>query len=351
MKKVKVISAVVLVFVVITAVLFYNRGKIQAKSVNQKKDFYYVTVVDAEKKVINEKIALTGTIFSENEVNILSETYGRVTNVFVEAGDYVKAGTVIAQVDDEMKKAAYNIALASYEKVKKDFERSQSLFNANSISDAQYEGAKLAYINAESQFIIAKRQLSDAKITTPISGIVNARYISIGSYLQSAPAPSLVASIVDLSNLKIKVNVSESVAFKIKPRDKITVTTDVYPGVQFVGTIKSVGSKGDEAHSFPVEISLANNGKHQLKSGMFALVNFNTNGNEAAILIPRQALVGSVKDPAVFVVEGDLAKYRKIVTGNQYENYIEVKNGLTANAKVVVSGQNLLEDNAKVLAR
>lgn len=75
MKKVKIISAVVLVFVVITAVLFYNRGKIQAKSVSQKKDFYYVTVVDAEKKIINEKIALTGTIFSENEVNILSETY------------------------------------------------------------------------------------------------------------------------------------------------------------------------------------------------------------------------------------------------------------------------------------
>lgn len=351
MKKVKIISAVVLVFVVITAVLFYNRGKIQAKSVSQKKDFYYVTVVDAEKKIINEKIALTGTIFSENEVNILSETYGRVTNVYVEAGDYVKAGAVIAQVDDEMKKAAYNIAFASYEKAKKDFERSQSLFNANSISDAQYEGAKLAYVNAEAQFTIAKRQLSDTKITAPISGIVNARYISVGSYLQSAPAPSLVASVVDLSNLKIKINVSESVAFKIKLRDKITVTTDVYPGVQFVGTIKSIGSKGDEAHSFPVEISLANNSKHPLKSGMFALVNFNTNGNEEALLIPRQALVGSVKDPAVFVVEGDLAKYRKIVTGNQYENYIEVKSGLTAKDKVVLSGQNLLEDNAKVIAR
>lgn len=351
MKKVKIISAVVLVVVVITAVLFYNRSKIQAKSVNQTKDFYYVTVVDAEKKIISEKIALTGTIFSENEVNILSETNGRVTNIFAETGDYVKAGTIIAQVDDEMKKAAYNIALASYEKVKKDFERSQSLFNSNSISDAQYEGAKLAFVNAESQFTIAKRQLSDTKITTPISGIVTARYVNVGSYLQSAPAPSLVASVIDLSNLKIKINISENVAFKLKVRDKVAVTTDVYPGVHFVGTIKSIGSKGDDAHSFPVEISLTNDSKHKLKSGMFALVNFNTNGNEEALFIPRQALVGSVKDPAVFVVENGFAKYKKIVTGSQYENFIEVRNGLTINDKVVVSGQNLLEDNAKVVAR
>lgn len=348
MKKIQIISAVVVLFTAIAIVLFYNRSQIQAKSVNETKDFYYVTVVDAVKKILDEKISQSGTIFSENEVNILSETNGRVTNVYAEVGDYVKAGTVLLQVDDEMKKAQYNIALASFEKLKKDFERSQSLFSANSISDAQFEAAKLAYINAEAQFTIAKRQLNDTKITSPINGVINARYVNTGSYLQGAPAPSLVATVVDVSNLKIKLNVSESTVFKLKLRDKVLITTDVYPGVEFWGTIKSIGSKGDEAHSFPIEISLQNNSRQPLKAGMFALVNFTSLSNDEALVIPRQALVGSVKDPAVFVVENGVAKYKKIVTGNQFENYIEVKNGIVENEKIVVSGQNILEDNAKV---
>lgn len=348
MKKVKIISIVVLSLVAISAVLFYNRSKIVAKSVTETKDFYYVTVVNAEKKLLNENISLSGTIYSENEVNVLSETHGRITNIFVEAGDYVKAGEVLVQVDDEMKKAQYNIALASFEKIKKDYERAQSLFTANSISDAQFEAAKLAYINAEAQYTIAKRQLNDTKITSPISGVVNARYVNQGSYLQSAPAPSLVATIVDVSNLKIKLNVSENTVFKLKVRDKVLVTTDVYAGVEFWGTIKSIGSKGDDAHSFPVEITLQNNSKHPLKAGMFALVNFTSLSNQEVLVIPRQALVGSVKNPAIFVVEDGVAKYRKIVTGTQFENYILVENGLTENEKVVVSGQNILEDNAKV---
>jgi len=239
-------------------------------------------------------------------------------------------------------------AQANYEKAKKDYERTQALFQQKSATDAQLDMAKLGASMAEAQYIVAKRQMADTKIKTPISGFVTARYIDLGSMVQGAPQATLVANVVDISRVKIKLSVSESDAFILKTGDQVSVTSDVYPEVTFTGRIESIGAKGDDAHTFPIEISLANSAKHQLKAGMFARVNFNSITSREAIAIPRAALVGSVKTPQVYVVENGIAKLRTITVGNEAGLYIQVLDGLTVGEEVVVSGQNNIVDNTKV---
>ncbi len=348
MKNWKAIVSVVVILAVIITVLFMNKKKMSANASGGIKDVYYVTVDKVSKKDLSETLSLVGTINANNDVNVISETAGKVTAVFVKVGDYKQAGSVLFQVDDELKKAAFMSAEANYEKAKKDYERFQSLYKEKSVSDSQLEQAKLGAALAESQYIVAKRQLNDTQIKTPISGYVAARYVDVGSMVQGAPQATMVANVVDISKLKVKLNLPESDAFLTKIGDEVAVNTDVYPGVKFRGRVESVSSKGDEAHTYPVEITVLNESAHPLKAGMFATVKFTSLKDRQTIAVPRESLVGSVKAPQIFVVENGIAKLRNIVLGNQFGIYVQVLQGLNEGETIVVNGQNNLVDNLKV---
>ncbi len=348
MKRWKLIVSVVVVLAIIITVLFMNKRKMAATTAGGIKDVYYVSVGKAEKKNLTESLNMVGTITANDDVNIISEAAGKITGVFTKVGDYKQAGTVLFQVDDELRKAALMSAEANYEKAKKDYERFQVLAKQNSTSEAQLDQAKLGAAMAEAQFIIAKRQFNDTQIKTPISGYITARYVDLGSMVQGAPQATMVANIVNISKLKIKLNLAESDAFLTKAGDAVTVTVDVYPGVTFKGRVESVSSKGDDAHTYPVEISINNESAHPLKAGMFARVEFTSLKNRETIVIPRDALVGSVKEPQVFVVENGIAKLRNLTVGSESGIFVQVLQGLMEGETIVVNGQNNLVDNLKV---
>ncbi len=348
MKKGKLIISVAAVLVVIVAILVMNKKKMASYTAGGIKDVYYVSVEEASKKSLSESLSLVGTIYANKDVNIMSETAGKVTAVFVKVGDYKSAGSVLFQVDDELKKAALMSAEANYEKAKKDYERTQVLFQQKSATDAQLDMAKLSSVNAEAQYIVAKRQMADTKIKTPISGFITASNIDLGSMVQGAPQATLVANVVDISRVKIKLNIAEKDAFILKTGDQVSVTSDVYPEATFTGKIESIGAKGDDAHTFPIEISIANEAKHQLRAGMFARISFTSIKSGESVVIPRAALVGSIKTPQVFVVENGIAKLRTITVGNESGLYVQVLKGLSVGEEVVVSGQNNIVDNIKV---
>jgi RND family efflux transporter MFP subunit len=350
--KMKLIS---LCLVLLALVLgFYSCNK--AESDGQKSETgtiatsYSVSVVKASKKDVTDSFSQVGTIVAYNDVAVVSETSGRVVKVSAEVGDYKPAGSVLVEVDSELREAAFKAANVAYEKAKKDLERYEALYKEGSISDSQIEQARWSYQSAESQYIVARRQLSDTKITTPISGIVTARNVNIGSMVMGAPQATLVANVVDISRLKVKVNVAEKDVIRLKVGEKVDVTTDVYPGSVFTGSIFSISSKGDDGHTYPVEVVLKNS-KQQLKAGMFGRVVFTPKSSGNLIVIPRESIIGSVKNAALYVIENDRAKLRSVVTGKESGTNIEILSGLQEGEQVVVNGQNNLSDNASVTIR
>lgn len=347
MKNWKAIVTVIVALAVIVAILAMNKKKLTSSS-GGIKDVYYVSVEKAEKKNLSSTVILTGTVIANNDVNIISETSGKVVANFTKVGEYKTVGSVLFQVDDELKKAALLSAEANWDKAKKDLERFKTLFEQKSISDTQLDQAKVAAAMAESQYIVAKRQLEDTKIKTPISGYVTARNVDVGSMVMGAPQATLVANVVDISRVKVRLSISESDAFVLKVGDAVKVTTEVIPGVVFNGRIESISSKGDEAHTYPIEVTVANQASHQLKAGMFARAEFTSLKNREVIVIPRESLVGSIKNPQVFVVAGGIAKLRNLTVGEQSGTYVQVLNGLTEGETIVVNGQNNLVDNLKV---
>ena len=348
MKNWKLILAATVLILIIASILFINKKKMSAANVGGIKDVYYVKVEKVAVKELSESFSLVGTITANNDVNIISETAGRVTAVFAKVGDYKQAGSVLFQVDDELKKAALMSAEANYEKAKKDYERFQQLYKEKSVSDSQLDQAKLAFSLAEAQYIVAKRQFNDTQIKTPISGYITARYVDVGSMVQGAPQATVVANVVDISKLKVKLNVAEKDVFALKVNDPVSITVDVYPGKVFSGKIESISYKSDEVHTYPIEVTLFNEAKTPLKAGMFARVEFTSLKERRSIVIPREALLGSVKQAQIFVVENGIAKLKNIVVGREAGTSIEVLQGLSVGEEIVVNGQNNIVENTPV---
>jgi RND family efflux transporter MFP subunit len=348
MKRIKIIGVLVVVISIIVGILLHNKTLMAAKSKNEKIEAYPVTVAEIGYQNITNNLELVGTIAANNDVAIVSEAQGRVVKVMAQVGDFKPAGSVLFQLDDELKLESYKTAEVNYQKAKKDFDRFDALYKNKSVTDAQYEQSKLACQMAESQFVLAKREYNDTRVTTPISGVVSARLVDMGNFVTKN---TVVANVVDISKLKVKLNVAEKDAFRLKAGDNVDVRTDVYQGYVFSGKISSISSKGDEAHTYPVEITLSNPKDHPLKAGMFGRISFSSIKNSDLLVIPREALVGSVKDAKVFTVENGLAKVHSVVVGNAYENQLEIKQGLKSGDKIVVNGQNNLQDNDKVVVR
>jgi RND family efflux transporter MFP subunit len=345
MKKriVVVVIIVIVIFMVFRLKSSYDR--ISAKNVvDMNVGEVAVSVVSAQKTNFDRSFRLVGTLKSEHEVDVASETSGKITSVNCEVGDYRSKGSLLVAVDDELRQLAYQSAQVNYEKLQKDMVRYENLYKGGTITEQQYDDIKTGLENAKIMFEQAEKQLSYTKITAPINGVVTRRYVEVGTFVNMG---SMIASIVDPSMLKVELTVAENVVYQLKVGQDVLITTSIYPGVEFKGRVKFVSPKGDAFHNYPVEVSLINDSKNPLKSGSFVNVIVDVPATEG-LAIPRECLLGSIKDASVYVVENNIAKVRSIVIGRETNANLEVLSGLSEGEVIVFSGQVNLSDNKPV---
>ncbi len=202
MKKLKII---LILFAVIIFILMNNKSKLEAKSKTNVIDTYSVNVETVGKKEVSKSLELIGTIIGSNDVAVVAEASGRVTGVFAKVGDNKSKGSILIQLDDELKRAAYLTAEVNYEKAKKDYTRYEYLFKEGTIPETRFETSKFELQSAESQYIFVKREYSDAKITAPISGVVTAKNVDEGDYVNKGTVVESCWKIIPACRTGIKI--------------------------------------------------------------------------------------------------------------------------------------------------
>jgi RND family efflux transporter MFP subunit len=335
--RIKYLGAGIMALVLVIAVLFYNKSQMAAKAKNEAMTAVPVSTTIVKKQKMQDTRSFVGVIAANNDVPIISETQGKVTAVLADVGRFVAAGTELIQVDDELKKAALATAEVNYEKAKNDLGRFESLQKDSAVTAQQLEGARLGYKSAEAQFIVARREYGDTKISSPIAGIVSARMVDVGSYVQRGTP---VANVVDVSVMKVKIGIPEEDVFHLKVGDVAEVSSDVYPGILLKGSIRTISAKADEAHTYPIEVALPNLKEYPLKAGMFGRVSFAVLAGGESIMIPRVALVGSAKNPQVFVVRNGQAELRSLTIGAETGTALEIRSGISEGETIIINGQN-----------
>jgi RND family efflux transporter MFP subunit len=347
MKRIIIISLLAVVFVGgCTAILLMNKQKIEQKAkLDGNLDRIPVYVEQISRASLGGDFEVSGSFSPVHELNLLSEGQGKVTDLRVNTGDFVRAGQVLAQLDDELIRSQYALAQAALDKARSDLAKYEGLLRADAISSQQVEEARLGLKKAETDVATLRKQLEFATIKAPIQGTITRRFIETGSLLMPG-AP--VVEIVDISRLKFIAQVSEAEAVRIRTGENVTTYTTLFPGVQYHGKITSVGVKADDARRFPVEIEITNDPAHPLKAGMYGTVLFGSGEPRHALIIRRNAIVGSIKTPRVFVIENERAILRDVTIGSANDHEVEITGGLKEGELVVVSGQINLDNNALV---
>lgn len=342
----------IITVIIIAAVLggiFYilnkNKAKNEAVTAEAAKTNAYVAVrIDtARLSAIDVSTVANGTFQPKQEVTVSAEASGRVVRVLVDEGSRVSAGQTLAIVEGDKLNVNVANAQANYDNAQQNLQRFESAYKTGGVTLQQLDQARLQFETAKNNLRSMKLTAGDVTIKTSVSGIVNARKIEPGTYVNPG-TPAF--DIVNVSSLKLRVNVDEKNVAGLAVGQTVDVTASVYADKSYTGRITFIAPKSDGSLNFPVEVEVANNG-NDLRAGMYGTASFGSRSSASVLVIPRSAFVGSVSDNRVFVAKNGKAIETKVVSGRNFGDNIEILSGLNPGDQVIVSGQiNLLDQTA-----
>lgn len=348
MKRIIIIGAVAVLIALIAYRLMTNKKDIEnAKTASAQ--FQTTPVVDVQPvsfERLDQKLSLLGTIEAQNEANIIAETRGKLQNFKLVLGSFVKKGQQVGYVQDVVQGVVVENNQTAVENAKREMERYERLYQGGAVTQEAYQKYKDQYntaiLNAKQQ----QRVLGNGAVLAPISGIVYDKKVENGEYVAVG---ATLATIINLQDLKLVVNVPEQAVYQLKPGDQALITVQAFPGVTFTGNVHYISPKGDNLHNYPVEIYLSNNSQHPLKAGTLANASFTFRNGINGLFIPRRALVGGADSASVYVVENNsTVRLRKIQLGYDNGDSYQVLSGLKQGDPVVVNGQLNLSNGVKV---
>ncbi len=334
MKKIQIIS---MLFLVATLGLT-SCGK-KEKTTTDEDVKPKVRLLTVNQREVPQTIDFTTTVQPESRNNIAPQAPGRIRKQFVEVGDQVKKGQRLAQMDDS------NLAniRTQIENFRLTYNRISELFEVGGASQQDMDNAKLQLDMAE---INLSNLEENTYLVSPINGVVTARNYDEGD-LYNGQTP--VFTVMQLTPVKLMINVSESNFAKIRKGMKVDVQFDVFGDENFEGTVNLVYPTIDDAtRTFAVEVLLPNKDQ-RIRPGMFGRVTINF-GVENRVVVPDQAIV---KQPGsgerfVYVYNNGKVSYDLVELGRRMDNEYELISGVTPGAQVVVAGQARLSNGAEV---
>ena len=282
---------------------------------------------------------------AEADAEVIAKVGGEVRRLFVEEGDHVGAGQVLAQLDDRQLRLQAAQTRAARAKAERDFNRQVELHSKGLVSAGAFESLKYDLDNQVAADDIAQLNLSYSEIRAPFACIVAVRHIKLG---QEIAIGTSVFRVTDPTPLKANVFVPERELARLKPGQSASISVDALAGRSFPATVRLVSPVVDAATAtFKVTLEV-NDPKGDLKPGMFARVGIVFERRADALTIPRLALLDTDGSSNVFVVTAGKAEQRAIKTGLSNAGRVEVIEGLKGNEQVVVVGQNGLKDGNPV---
>jgi RND family efflux transporter MFP subunit len=288
-------------------------------------------------------IEIQGNVESDNNIFIPAESPGIVKRIYVDEGDRVSRGQVLAELDAELIMKSLEEVQLNLELATTVFERQQRLWDQKIGSEMQYLQAKNAKEILEKRLSTIREQLQKTKITAPISGVVDLVAIKEG---EAAAAGFGAIRVVQNNNLKVKAQVSEKYIMNIRRGDSVDVEiTGV--NLNFRSRITAVSSVIDpDARTFAVEVDIPNEFTN-LANNMLAVLKLNDYVNEKAITVPINVVQTTGEEEFLFMAIPDAgawrAEKRMIKTGMKSGNRVEIlSDNITPGDMVIIAGfQNI----------
>ena len=320
-----------------------------------------VEVVEVVPRAISFNLSAVGSLKTPEHVTISPKRAGIINKILVREGDQVKKGQVLVQLDDtdallqlERAEAGVKSVEASIETNRSTLSRFQKLLASNVIPQQTYDDihlkvkldeARLDLSKAEMK--LARQNLLDHQIVSPIEGIVNLKIASLGEHVNVAPKDEIL-NVVQMDPLDLEFYLPENWAGKIRLGGKINFTVKAFSEENFSATLRFISPTADPSTRNVRMKASVQNTSHRLKPGFFAEVMIQTDTHSNALVIPESALFNQEGKPFAFVLQNKTAHRREVETGQRLKGGVEILKGIQKGDQVVTAGHEQLSEGMKV---
>jgi len=339
MKRIGIV-AVLLAAIAVVAFVVLRNGEETLAPVYQK--------VPVTSRDIVVSASAAGSIEPITTVEVKSKASGELYEVRAETGDLVSAGALLIRVDPRVPQntlrqaeADLELAQAQLDNAMSQLRRSEELFGTQSITEQEYDTAKLSVASARAQLVRAERSLEDARIAAedtevkaPITGVIIQKNVEVGSVISSATGNvsggTVLMQMANLDTVQVRALVDETDIGKIQPGMPVTIQVDAYRNRPFTGRVLKIEPQATVTQNvtmFPVLVRIPNP-ESLLKPGMNTEVEVHVGSREGVMAIPNAALrtqddvysAGAVLGLSPETVQEQLAAARQAAGGGNQQS-------------------------------
>lgn len=327
------------------------------------RDDIVLGAVEVKTQILEEKpwvytIESFGQLNVADTVRIGIQSPGTITQVDLAEGTRVLAGEQLFTLDEKKQQLRFEQARASLEEAKTQLAQSESslkrftaLRGEGAISEDQlvqsttnYEAAIARLDQARALLDIAKTELAERRVVSPVDGVVEMEAVEIGQFVQPG---EVLARIQADGDLQVSAHVNEREVIQITVGQRANVFIG---GANYTGVIESVGRTADPATgNYEVKLRIQSPST-QLREGMSTRVNLNVVSDSPVLIVPREAVVDRNRVRVVFVLEDGRAVAKKVQFGLPNELNIPVISGLKPGDQLILSPLSLITNGTEVIA-
>lgn len=312
-----------------------EKGKDAAPSAPQAaKQAFSVEGMIIRAEELDDKIYTTGTLLANEEVELRTETSGRIVGLYFEEGSRVNKGQLLAKIDNrelnnQLKRLQIQAELAGTEEA-----RQKKLLDIEAISQQEYDITLNRVNTLEAEMNLIKTQISKTNIVSPFNGIVGLRNVSEGGYVSPT---TLIASMQQIDPIKLEFSVPERYINEVTEGTVVNFSV-TNSGESYQARVYAIDSKIDiNTRTVKVRARSANP-DNTLKPGAFARVEIILRTFDEAILVPSEAILTELEGEKVYISENGKATSKRVKTGIRTEQRVQIIEGLSPKDTLVLTG-------------
>src|SRR5438270_3355214 len=310
-----------------------------------------VNVATAQRDAKPKELILPGTFDAFNQTTIFPRSNGYVKSWKVDIGDNVKAGQLLAEIEEPEVDQQLAQARAQQEIAKVTADRWRDLLDRKVVSKQEYDQNEKAYEAANANLQQLEKIQGFQQIVAPFTGKITARNIDVGTLVTAGTGNSgtPLFNMVQSDPLRVYVFVPQPNAASMREGLKAKIIVQERPGQDFEGTVtRTAGALDPTSRTMQVEVQVSNH-EGKLYAGMYGQVKFLLPDDNGPIVVPADTFAFRSQGPQVVTVTNDnRIQWQKITVGRDFGTQLEVVDGLAENTKVVINPNDDLVEGVQV---
>ena len=319
----------------------------QNQAEEKKEDTYAIPVETSQVNSgsVGSFYSTTATLEAPEEAEVVTRVAGLIEKLHIEEGDKVTKGQLLATIDAKRQLYQYQQSQAEVKVIEQELNRLNNMNNKQFVSaDAM---AKLEYNlqAAKAQRDLAKLQLTESEIRSPIDGVIAKRHVKAGNMIKEFEPLFYVVHQDELHGI---VHLPEQQLSNLELNQNAIITSNLSSTQTAVASVIRISPVVDaESGTFKVTLLLPNS-QNRFKAGMFTRAELQYDTHDNVTVVPYSALVNQDNNYAIYTINSGKAHLKDVQIGYQQNGLVEIVKGVNQGDEIVIRGQHNLKDQSDV---